>query len=289
MVFVYVADRLLGIRVVEYGSDTILREEYAMTAEILYEKIGLPASVRERLTGKTDGVPKPMIAMLTDFARAEEGYLALARLLGEDDMAMLACQLEAAAICCEKMTALGVPEAVMVETMKCFSRFLGETLEMTGQERFDREWWTWRQTGGRLLRIGQLEYELVPEGKTVSLHIPSDAVFTPEKVDASLALARELLDRVYPDWSGADYVCHSWLLSPELGKLLKSDSNILAFQNRFHITRVEPDARDFIGWLFRMKEDTPVEALPETTSLQRSVKQLLLSGGSIGCARGVLL
>lgn len=259
-----------------------------MTSNRLCELIGLPSSVRERMAGKSAGVPEAMIAMLADFDRAEEGYRGLAQLLGEDDMAMLACQMEAAARCCDKMTALGVPETVMVETMKCFTRFLGETLEMTGEERFDREWWTWRQTGGRLMRMGQLEYELVPENKVISVHIPSDAVFTPENVDASLALAHELLAKVYPHWSGADYVCHSWLLSPELGKLLKEGSNILSFQNRFRITQVEPDAKDFYGWLFRVKEDTPVEELPENTTLQRSVKQRLLAGGNIGCARGVM-
>ena len=259
-----------------------------MTSNVLCELIGIPVTVRERMAGKTAGVPESVIAMLTDFDRAEEGYNALSGLLGDDDMAVLACQLEAAALCCDKMMARGVPEQVMVDTMKCFSRFLGETLHMTGEEKFDREWWTWRQTGGRLLRIGELEYELVPEHKAVSLHIPSDAVFTPENVDASLSAARELLGKVYPDYRDADYVCDSWLLSPELGKLLRPGSNIASFQNRFRITKVEPAAKDFYGWLFRVKEDTPVEELPELTSLQRSVKQHVLSGGSIGVAWGTM-
>ena len=107
-------------------------------------------------------------------------------------------------------------------------------------------------------------------------------------MDASLAAARELLAKVYPDYAGAEYVCDSWLLSPELGKLLPAGSNIASFQNRFRITKVEPDARDYLGWLFRVKEDTPAEDLPETTSLQRSVKKLVLSGGSIGVAWGVM-
>lgn len=259
-----------------------------MTVDTLCEKIHLPHPIRERISGKTAGVPKEAIARLTDFDRAEEGYRTLVQLFPGDDMTMLACQLEAASLCCSRMMALGVPEQVMVDTMKCFTRFLAETREMTGQDRFDREWWTWRQTGGRLLRIGQLEYELVPEQKVVSLHIPSDALFTPEKVDESLEEAGKLLDRIYPEYAGADYVCHSWLMSPKLKELLKEDSNILSFQNRFRITHVEPENRDFIGWLFRVKGDTPVENLPENTTLQRNAKALLLSGGSIGEAGGVL-
>lgn len=260
-----------------------------MTSADLIEKIGIPYSVRERMAGKTAGVPRATIGMLAEFDRAEEGYDALSQILGDDHMGMLACQLEAAALCCDRMMGKGVPEEVMVDTMKCFSRFLAETLVMTGEEKFDREWWTWRQTGGRLLRIGQLEYELVPGEKVVSLHIPSDAVFTPENVDTSLAQARKLLSVIYPDYAGADYVCDSWLLSPELGKLLPTGSNILSFQKRFRITKVELEPRDYLGWLFRVKGDVPVEDLPETTSLQRRVKQHLLSGGKIGIAWGVMM
>ena len=45
---------------------------------------------------------------------------------------------------------------------------------------------------------------------------------------------------------------------------------------------------DCLEWLFRVPGNTPLECLPETTSLQREVKKHLLSGGKIGTAVGVL-
>lgn len=259
-----------------------------MNSADLRVKIGIPERIIPALQGKTAAVQNysDLILQLTDPDRAEEAYEALAKQLGDDDMAMLACQLEAAAICCDRYMALGVSEQLMVDTMKCFARFLGETKTMTGVDKFDREWWTWRQISGRLFRIGELEYERLPETKEISLHIPSDAVFTPENVDVSLAEAKAFFRRFFPEYADSDYVCHSWLLAPKLQELLPESSNIVQFQKRFQISHVEPDNRDYIGWLFRVKFDTPVEDLPEHTTLQKKTKQLILSGGNIGEAGG---
>jgi hypothetical protein len=230
---------------------------------------------------------RSLIRQLADPKLAEQAYEALAKRIGPDDMAMLACQLEAAVLCCDRLAGLGVPETVQVETMKCFSRFLAETKEMTGLDKFDREWWTWRQTSGLLLRIGQLEYEMLPEG-TLSLHIPTDAVFTPEQVDASLTEAKAFFRSFFPDYGEAEVVCHSWLLSPKLRRLLGETSNILHFQNRFVISDAEFESKDYIGWLFRMPSDTAVEDLPEKTSLQRKTKELIRSSIHLGTGRGTM-
>lgn len=251
-------------------------------------KIGIPEGIIATMQGKTAAVEgnRELIALLTCPDRAEEAYEALAKRLGDDDMAMLACQLEAAAICFDRYTVLGVSDKIMVDTMKCFSRFLGETKAMTGLDKFDREWWTWRQISGRLFRIGELEYERIPETKEISLHIPSDAVFTPENVDVSLDEAKAFFRRFFPEYADSDYVCHSWLLAPKLQELLPESSNIVQFQKRFRISHVELDNREFIGWLFRVRSDTPAEDLPEHTTLQKKAKQLILSGGNIGEAGG---
>ncbi len=261
-----------------------------MNVWMLCEQLDMPQSIVLRLRQRTEAVQqhREFLLALSDPNRAEAAYTALAEALGEDDMGMLACQLEAAAQTWERLFKLGVSQRVLADTYKCFPRFLAETKYMTGKEKFDRAWWTWRQTGGLLFRIGQLEYEMLPDRGEISIHIPSDAVFTPEQVDASLTEARAFIAEFFPEYREAPYVCHSWLLSPELKKLLPEDSNIAAFQHRFAISQVEPDSREFMGWLFRCPEDTPVELLPEDTSLQKKAKQLLLSGGNIGEAGGKL-
>ena len=49
---------------------------------------------------------------------------------------------------------------------------------------------------------------------------------------------------------------------------------------------------DVLEWVFRLTEaqqkTTPLEDLAEDTSLQRSLKAFLLSGGKVGVAKGKL-
>ena len=70
--------------------------------------------------------------------------------------------------------------------------------------------------------------------------------------------------------------------------LLPETSNILKFQQRFELSKVELEPKDFLEWLFQCPEDVAYENLPEHTSLQRKAKQWVLDGKSIGVAYGVL-
>jgi len=262
-----------------------------MDAAFVWKETAIAPQVVQLLEREHPAVEanRELIQKLTCPEYAQAAAAALSAALEDNDMAVLACQLEAAALYYDRYLQKGVPSRILVDTLKCFSRFLGETFTMTGQWKFDRDWWTWRQVSGLLFRIGELEYEMLPETGEISLHIPSDAVFTPENVDASLAAAKAFFAEFFPGFVDARYVCHSWLLSPQLKELLPANSNIVSFQNRFAITHVEPDNRDFIGWLFRVSDNTAVEELPENTSLQKKTKQLLLAGGNIGEAGGILL
>ena len=220
---------------------------------------------------------------------AERSYKALWTLLGEDDMGMLACQLSAAVKVHERYREIGISDDIYYTTMACFARFLEETKRITGKWCYDRAFWSHRQTSMRIFRIAELEYELCCEKQAVSVHIPTDARFTPEAVDASLEAARNFLAKYFPQCAEYSFICHSWLLSPELARFLLEGSNILSFQRRFEIQSVQPEEKDFFQWLFEATKDTPVEMLPENSSLQRSVKRLLLEGGNIGAARGVMM
>lgn len=228
------------------------------------------------------------VMALTVPESADQAYKTLLEILGDDDMGMLACQLQAAVMVHSRYQDMGIPDEIYYATMACFTRFLEETRRRTGKWYYDRAFWSYRQTSMVIYRIGELEYELCLEKKAVSVHIPTDACFTPEAVDTSLLQAKDFLKRFHPEYAGYSFICHSWLLSPELGKLLKETSNILSFQRRFSIQSVQPEEREFIQWLYEAEETTPVQALPEDTSLRRSVKELLLRGGNIGAARGVM-
>ena len=231
---------------------------------------------------------------LRDFQNYEKMSDALAELqtiLGEDTdiIKILACMLKASVDVYEIYKSKGISDEIYFATMKCYTRFIDETYNMTGKLYFDRYWWTTRQAGCHLFRIGALEYEMehIDGDIVIELHIPSDADFSPSAVDDSLANARRFFAAYYPELSNAEYRCHSWLLDKQLRKMLKNGSNILSFQNRFEIFNEGEIGTDFIEWLYNTKS-TDYAILPENTSLQRNMKKYILSGGVIRNAYGRL-
>lgn len=262
----------------------------------LCKGIQLPAEACKRVLEEYEKVNlaemERQLNNLMERGTAEKAYHQLVNCLGKDpgNMKMLMCQLVCACRDYDRYRELGISDEIYFDTMKCFTRFLGERRERTGEVLFDRGWWTYRQVSMTLLRIGELEYELTAfEGKdAISIHIPSDAAFIPEEVEESLRMAEDFIRGVYPEYVGAEYFCESWLLSPRLAELVKETSNIRKFQKRFVIKEDLPEDKEYMEWLFGKTPDTPLEELPENTSLQRKAKVLLENGGNLGAGVGIL-
>lgn len=218
------------------------------------------------------------------YEKMNEAWLELQSILGDDkdNIKILTCMLKASADAYEIYKAKGISDNVYIDTMKCYTRFFNETHKMTGRLYFDRYWWTARQAGCHLLRIGELEYEMkhIDDKIVIGIHIPSDADFSPCAVDKSLTIAKGFFSRYYPNLTNAEYRCHSWLLDSQLKDMIRQNSNIISFQNRFEIFDEGEIGTDFIEWLYNT-ESTDYSALPENTALQRNMKIHLLSGGVI--------
>lgn len=271
-----------------------------MDISTLCEKIGLQPEIRARVLAFSDEFDfSGADGLMKDFRCYEKMSDALAGLhllLGEDpdNVKLLACLLKASADLYEVYKEKGIGDKIYIDTMKCYTRFIDETRKMTGRLYFDRGWWTTRQAGLLLFRIGELEYEMKPlDGDAVvGIHIPSDADFSPPAVDMSLSLAKEFFAGHFPEWSDAEYRCHSWLLDRQLKQMLRNDSNILSFQDRFEIFDEGETDTDFIQWVFNADPEkfdpANYDALPEDTSLRRNLKKYLLSGGVIRSPRGRL-
>lgn len=183
-----------------------------------------------------------------------------------------------------------ISEEIYIETMKCFSRFVREHKVSYGVYGFDRGFWTPHQIEGKLFRIGELEYQIDDEEKVISIHIPSDADLSDDLVDASYAEQKQFFAENFPETAGWPGMCESWLLSPALKELLPSDSRILAFAARFEITQTNPDATDYLEWVYKLasgqQKSAELENLREDTSLQRRMKDFLRAGGKVGIAWG---
>lgn len=257
-----------------------------------YRLIGMPpqaVQALETVRGETD-LTSPQLDGLRDSRTAQETYQQLKEDDDRDHLKLLLRYLEAARRTLDTYRERHIPLEVYAATMSCFSRFLAEDQAAFGRLCFPRGWWTWRQTSMRLFRIGALEYELRTreERPVIDLHIPSDADLSPASVDRSLEQAEDFFRSYFPAYPLEQHTCCSWLLSPRLETLLPQNSNIRSFQRRFRILEEQPEDREYIQWLFQVPADTPYHRLPEGTSLQRRVKALLLEGGAIGCALGIL-
>lgn len=262
----------------------------------LYDLIDLQTEMIQKLKLVGEKIDLKQIdfylKQLMDRETAVESYRHLKTLLEEDkdNMKMLYCQLECARRVFDQYQKKHIKDTIYKDTMKCFSRFIEECKKKNGRMFFDRDWWTYRQISMSLFRIGELEYEFQKyEGENViAIHIPSDANLSKGAVDASMKQAEIFFQNYYHDYKYEKYSCDSWLLSPRLKPLLSKKSNILSFQNRFHIVRENNEDKGYIEWLFQVPIDTNYKDLPAKTDLQKKVKEILLNGGNIGSAYGII-
>lgn len=79
------------------------------------------------------------------------------------------------------------------------------------------------------------------------------------------------------------------MLSQSLTPLLPEKSNILSFQQRFRIVKEDLEDKSYLEWLFQVLPDIEYNKLPSVTRLQKKVKEMLLKGGKIGSAYGVMI
>lgn len=251
--------------------------------EQLCRKINMPEEVTRQLLDIHSTLEDfPCLDLLMQEKSWSDGLLQLKVALGEDPggMKRLCCMLRCALRVKAEYDRLHIPEQIYVDTMGAFSRFVREHYESYGRYGFDRGTWTTRQVSGKLLRIGQLEYELttLDGAPAVSLHIPTDADLRPEILRPSVREALAVFYGIFPQYAGAAVYCHSWLLSCQLQDYLPENSNILRFQEMFDISPEGTPGNDVLLWVFKNPK-LPKEDYPENTSLQRKLKAFFLAGG----------
>lgn len=181
-----------------------------------------------------------------------------------------------------------ISDEIFVDTMKFCTRYLNEHQKNFVSYRFTMAWWFVRELAFLEFRVGALEYEFVDgEQREIHIHIPSDADFCEESVEASLNAFYKFRKQYFPEWEEVQLVCDSWLLAPALKELLDENSNILAFQERFELDIINLEATWFMTFIYPGHE-TVDEGLPEKTALQRRMKAYLLEGKKVGVAKGHL-
>ncbi len=121
---------------------------------------------------------------------------------------------------------------------------------------------------------------LTPDDLVPRIHIPAEGALDDETVGAAFERAKKIFKECFPDTPCKAFFCESWLLSEQLKDFLKPDSKILGFQKWFIKVPLKSGAADVFDFAFsghKVDREHP-EMLPETTTLQRGVKNLYVNG-----------
>ncbi|MDX3001505.1 acyltransferase domain-containing protein [Kribbella solani] len=193
----------------------------------------------------------------------------------------------------------GVPESITVVTVAA----LGQQLA-THRRTFGRAGTGLSTMWTAPLRFRGAEYEIGRHGYTrtqlglgdgvsghvLSMHIPPSGALDVHASEQSVAAAVESFGHWFPEEPLSGFVCHSWLLDPQLAEYLRPDSNIIRFQQRFDLLPQLPvaDPSDGDRDLLRLGLQLPVPAdalteeglgrIPQDTTLQRAFVAHLRAG-----------
>lgn len=140
----------------------------------------------------------------------------------------------------------------------------------------------------RLIEVAGLQYEnVITNQEEIQIHIPSDANLKKEKVQHSLTLAKEEVARYFHK-DKPRFGCNSWLLSRQVRKLVRADSNIASFYSMFWVTEGEEGLKDILNFVYQVDDCKDYASLPEHTTLQKAIKEFLLAGNKIYLGKGQL-
>jgi hypothetical protein len=197
----------------------------------------------------------------------------------------------------------GTPEHVIDASMNILVQHSATYERKWGELGVEAGWWMLIVLRGELLQIGSLEFHLVSLGvgtlspewydesvaealgpgfcrgdPSLGLHIPQDADLSPEALDRTFHEARAVLGQLWPVEHRRLATCRSWIMDDRLVSILKPNSNLVKFQQRFELVPgwVEGDD-DVLDFVFRLPS-TAFSDLPQGTSLERAVIAVLQRG-----------
>ena len=85
----------------------------------------------------------------------------------------------------------------------------------------------------------------------LSVHIPANGKLDEEECEKSYKKAVEVFKKYFPEYNIKGFLCESWLLAPELKKLLKPESNILKFKEKYNCFPVGAACNDVFNFVFK--------------------------------------
>jgi hypothetical protein len=132
-----------------------------------------------------------------------------------------------------------------------------------------------------LVVLDQSEWEQIfgKGGHAVNIHIPASGPMTLEACEASFKRAIEFFQKHFPEYTFNVFICESWLLDPQFGKLLKPSSNILKLQHSGYLFPFKGESECIFRVFGEKAEEEGFEAVPHTTGMQKAFADFLRNGG----------
>lgn len=154
--------------------------------------------------------------------------------------------------------------------------------------------WLCKHFRAQLFHIGRLQYEVIQFKEdneflkkgdyVINIHIPAGGRMPYEEVCDSYRQAAVFFEKLMPDYPIKYFICETWMLSPQLRDILDGSSNLIQFLNDYELYGTSED-EGFYDSIF-IKKPKDLNSLSEKTSLQRAIKEHLLSGKKLLSGRG---
>lgn len=129
---------------------------------------------------------------------------------------------------------------------------------------------------------------VLPGDDILSVHIPTKTSLEPAACQKAFALAQDFFARYYPEKNIKAFYCRSWLMDPELSKILNPDSNIVYFQKLFSRYPFVSTGKEIFSFVHPQPFEK-YEDLPENTTLMRGLKACYLNEKPIYVYAGVYI
>ena len=197
----------------------------------------------------------------------------------------------------ENNTKMGIPKEITVASLKDVNPWVENHYKRYGEYGFSEAFWVIGFYLSQRFRLGRLQFNFakplpfMPQCDIVlETHIPQGEPLDNDECIKSFKMAKEFFAKVFPDKKVNYFMCDSWLLCPQLVNIADEKSNLVKFmkmwqQIPFHGDESSQVIERVFG--FGFKREDLVKA-PEKTSLQRNLKNYLLSGNNINMSAGYI-
>lgn len=137
------------------------------------------------------------------------------------------------------------------------------------------------------IRLDEWDVLLEKGTKLLDVHIPAGGGMDRQSCADSYAMANEFYPKYFPDVKHAGFVCGSWLLDPELARILPAESNIVGFQREYYLLpMLSTDGQTFERVFSGRPQD--LTKAPRDTSLRRAILDHVMAGNNMSRGFGFI-